>query len=182
MKTHCPTWFVGALSLSTLISQAVATDGIMVELRIRKPDLAKRGLTERSLLEVREASIIADGGFTSFIAERADNSTLSSIEQMVQKRQSANDNKNGAACKKKTEKCYYSSMVYSETTKKCEDCPAGQKANAVGDKCEKPKTDQEKKEQGKCPDGKKLDPAVKGQVHIAHSPIDCTSTDNLRVG
>jgi hypothetical protein len=173
MKTHCPAWFVGALSLSTLISQAVATDGIMVELRIRKPDLAKRGLTERSLLEVREASIIADGGFTSFIAERADNSTLSSIEQMVQKRQTNNNNnKNGAACKKK--KCDNNSMVYSQSTKKCEACPAGQKANAVGDKCEKPKTDQEKKEQGKCPDGKKLDPAVKGQVNIAHYTIDDT--------
>jgi hypothetical protein len=167
MKTLCPTWFVGALSLSTLVSQTVATDGIMVELRIRKPDLAKRGLNERSLLEVREASIISDGGFSSFIAERADNSTLSSIEQIVQKRQTANDNKNGGACKKTT-KCNYSSMVYSEKTGKCEDCPAGQKASAAGDKCEKPKTDQEKKEQGKCPDGKKLDPAVKGQVNIAH--------------
>lgn len=134
---------------------------------MRKSDaVMKRGVNDGPLLELRDASIIADGGFSSFLAERAGNSTLSQIEEIVQKRQASNDKNNDGKCKK-TVKCHYSSMVYSEKSQKCEDCPAGQKASKDGSKCEKPKSPAEQKEQGKCPDGKKLDPSVKGQVNSA---------------
>ncbi|KAF2261260.1 hypothetical protein CC78DRAFT_583904 [Lojkania enalia] len=176
MKTLSPMWFVGALSLSTLVSQIDANNGIMVELRIRMSDVVKPSLNERSLFEVRDASIIADGGFSSFLAERADNSTLSQIEEIVQKRQASNNNNNAGTCKK-TQRCYYKTMVYNEKTQQCENCPSGQQANAAGDKCEKPKTDQERKEQGKCPDGQKLDPAVPGQDELTENP-KCVDKDS----
>lgn len=177
MKPLSPTWLVGALSLSTLVSQAIADEPIMVELRLRKSNnVMKRGVNGGPALEVRDASIIADGGFSSFLAERANNSTLSQIEEILHKRQTNKDKDDKGKCKK-APKCYYDSMVYSEKTQKCEDCPRGEKASKDGTKCEKPKTEKEQKEQGKCPDGKKLDPSVKGQDELTENP-KCVDKDS----
>lgn len=163
MKFFSPSLVLGAASFSALFLQSIATsdnDGVLIELRIRKP-------TINAPASIQGAAILRDGGLTPFLFERADNTTISQIEDLVreyshiQKRQTNGKKKQ---CPVRKEKCKDDDQARDPKTGKCAKCPNGKKANSAGDGCEIPKSDGEKKEQGKCPDGKKLDPAVSGQV------------------
>ncbi|PVH92232.1 hypothetical protein DM02DRAFT_733809 [Periconia macrospinosa] len=169
MKSLSPSLILGAASLWALFPQSFAmsnNNGVLVELRIRKP-------TPNAPASIQDAVILRDGGLSPFLFQRADNTTVSQIENLVreyshiQKRQ---NNEKKKECPLRQEKCENDSQARDPKTGKCEKCPDGKKSNSVGDGCETPKSDDEKKEQGKCPDGNKLDPAVPGQNELTSDP------------
>lgn len=170
MRLLSSQWLLAGLQASTLagISNAEASPdkGMLVEFRIKKPrtDSMKRDANSH-LGTVRSVALLADGGLSSLLEERSDESALGQIENIIgqyhQKRANTDDSK---SCKT-TPKCTYGRR-WNEEKQQCEDCPSGQEVNKQGDQCVPKQTDEEKKAQGKCPEGQKLDPKVPGQVSI----------------
>ncbi|KAH7116270.1 hypothetical protein B0J11DRAFT_584301 [Dendryphion nanum] len=176
MRLYTGSYLLGALYFLDSLPQSFATsnlnhDGVLLEFRIRKPFATNEKGTDAQLLgEVTSAEILGNPELSNLIA-RSDTS-LEQIEALIQHRsvlKRQNKDKDPPSCQRKT-KCPTNAQYFDEKTQKCEPCPPGQESSKDGDKCVPKKTDDEKKEQGKCPDGKKLDPSVLGQNELTENP------------
>lgn len=178
---------LSALQVSSYIGEATAKplNSVLVELRIRKYfDAYALSPDSLPLITVNEVSAV-DSSISAAPDFQPNSTTMSILEGLFlmqrQQREAKRFMKREIAkrqipsghgrpeCKKKLYKLCDGiyKMFWNNATNKCESCEVGEIPNPLADRCEKPESEEEEKERGKCPPGKKLDPSVPNQVSHA---------------
>lgn len=182
---------LGALQVCSYVAIVVGkpVHPMGIELRIRK-NLSTQSIggNNAPVMSVREVPLAGQNTF-DFPEYQPNTTTVTILEYLLdmhrqkrraitiykreelQKRGVVKAGSNECKKKKKDKLCEgRSKMFWNAVTKQCEACDAGKDPSPKGDKCVTPETPEEELKRGKCPPGKRLDPAVSDQVSHMFCP------------